>query len=378
MTWWRKSISLLLQSDVRRGRLRRQEKGDPVEVIKCLLETATLAEAQGNANGMHRSSYKLIRFELYERAWELRIRAATMKQRSPLPEWEGGDLSNRTILIRAYSPKHRVGEELRLSRFIAPVAQRARHCIVLAEHRLVPLLRRSFPGTDVRPRDTDDTRAFAEADVAAYYETIASHYAKNAEQMRRCFVPLRPDPTRVDLLRQRYNPQSHGLLIGISWTSRTKNKVLPDLKSWAPLLGWPSATFVSLQYGDIQHDLESIQEFAGCRVIHDPEIDPLVDLDGFAAQISALDAVVSISNTTIDMAGMLGMPTLHVRDDKGHGIWPERGPSPWYPDMIFIYRQHRPWSEAFAEAKNRLEQMMFTPPKDGRKGIAGLSIPNSM
>jgi hypothetical protein len=131
--------------------------------------------------------------------------------------------------------------------------------------------------------------------------------------------------------------------------------------SWAPLLGWKSATFVSLQYGDIKNDLEALRELTGGRVIHDTEINQLVDLDGFAAQIAALDGVISISNTTIDMAGMLGVPTVHIRDDNlSSAIWPRSGPSPWYPDMIFLYRERRPWSEVFAEARTRLEQVIST------------------
>ena len=210
----------------------------------------------------------------------------------------------------------------------------------------------------MRPRGIDDNAAFAEADVAAHYEMIALRYAKTADEMRRSFVPLRADPTLVDALRQRYRLKAHGPLLGISWWSSNERKVLPDLKSWAPLLGWSSATFVSLQYGDIASDLEMLQELAGGRVIHDTEINQLVDLDGFAAQIAALDAVVSISNTTIDMAGMLDAPTVHIRDDKSSQIWPLSGPSPWYPDMIFLYKQQRPWSDVFAEARIRLEQMM--------------------
>ena len=104
--------------------------------------------------------------------------------------------------------------------------------------------------------------------------------------------------------------------------------------------------------------LRLLQELADGRVIHDAEIDQLVDLDGFAAQIAALDAVVSISNTTIDMAGMLGVPTVHIRDDKASAIWPQSGQSPWYPSMTFLYKQQRPWPEVFGEARNRLEQMM--------------------
>ena len=335
-----------------------KRKGDRDD-IKRILEAAAVAEAEGDADKMRKASYKLFRLDLYEQAWELRIRSAGFKQQSPISEWEGNDLAGRSILIRA-STRNRIGEELRLTRFIAPVVQHARRCIVLAERRLVPLLYRSFAGADIRPQGIDDAAAFADADVAAYYETVARCYAKTAEEMRRSFVPLRADPTLVGSIRQRYNLISNGPLIGISWGSKNEKKVLPDLNSWAPLLGWTSANFVLLQYGDIARDLEMLQRLADDRVIYDREIDQLVDLDGFAAQIAALDAVVSISNTTIDMAGMLGIPTLHIRGDRGSEIWPQFGQSPWYPSMMFFYKQQRPWPEVFAEARARLEQMMST------------------
>jgi hypothetical protein len=222
-------------------------------------------------------------------------------------------------------------------------------------------LQRSFDGIEVRPRGIDDDAALAEADVAAYYETVALHTVKTAEDMKRSFVQLRGDPERVRALRQRYRAKAGGPLIGLSWTSKNTDKVLPDLKDWAPLLTWAPATFVSLQYGDIERDLALMREITGGRVIHDPEIDQWTDLDGYAAQIAALDAVVSISNTTIDVAGMMGVPTVHVRDDNlSSAVWPRSGPSPWYPDMIFLYRERRPWSEVFAEAKARLEQVLST------------------
>ena len=365
MTWWRERFKEINLRTSRPGRSASKQaaakalkKSKREDRIKSILETAAVAETQRDADTMRNLSYKLLRFELYERAWQLRNCATALKQQSPIPEWDGSDLAGRSILIRSYAPKSRIGEELRLARFIAPVAQRARRCIVLAEPRLVPLLRRSFDRLDVRPRDVDDDAAFDEVDVAAYYETIAFHYVKTVEEMRSSFVPLAADPTIVASIRRRYKRGSHGPLVGISWKSSNKNKVLPDVRSWAPLLSWRSANFVSLQYGDIKRDLEVLQKFAGDRLIYDAEINQLVDLDGFAAQISALDAVVSISNTAIDMAGMLRAPTVHIRNDKSSQIWPESGPSPWYPDMIMLYKEHRSWSEVLAEARDRLELIL--------------------
>ena len=79
-------------------------------------------------------------------------------------------------------------------------------------------------------------------------ETIALHTVKTAEDMKRSFVSLRGDPERVGALRQRYGAMARGPLIGLSWTSKNTDKVLPDLKDWEPLLAWAPATFVTLQY----------------------------------------------------------------------------------------------------------------------------------
>jgi hypothetical protein len=364
-TWWRGGRKEVRpgSKEARPSSRPRRKKRDATreDFARFALETADTIEAEGNPVEMHRCTYKLIRSELFERAWELRMRAAAMQQPSPIPEWNGSDLTGKTILVRAYTPRDRVGEELRLARFIAPVAKQARRCIVLAEPRLVALLARSFPGVEVRPRGVDDNAAFAEADVDAYYETVAFQTAKDAEQVRRSFVPLRADPAVAEKLRQRYRVSADGPLIGIAWGSSNSDKALPDLKSWSPLLSWPSANFVSLQYGDIARDLEVLQELAGGRIIRDTSIDQLVDLDGFAAQIAALDAVVAISNTTVDMAGMLGGPTVHIRDDNlSSAIWPRSGPTPLYPDMIMLYKQRRLWSEVLAEARGHLEKIVAT------------------
>ena len=328
--------------------------------VEGLLEAAAEAEQSGDPRVMYEVSYKLIRQELYERAWQLRKTVAELAQPAPIPFWDGGDLAGKSILIRPFLPKDRVGEELRLSRFIAPVAKKAGRCIVLTEPRLIPLFQRSF-GVEARRRGIDDAAAMADADMVTSYEAIAVHCARDAEEMRRAFVALRPDPALIDTIRQKYRRAASGPLVGISWWSSNEKKELPAMDEWAPLLGWEKAAFVSLQYGDISRDRPTLDRLAPGRMIYDTEIDQIVDMDGFAAQIAALDAVVSISNTTIDTAGMLAVPTIHIRPDKASAIWPSSGPSPWYPGMTFLYRQGRPWAHVFAEAREHLARMLPTP-----------------
>ena len=148
MNWWRKWIGggrLSSGTTLKQRKLRAKDSRE--DLVDYLLEFAALAENEGDADTMRSRTYKLIRLELYERAWELRVRSAALKQPSLVPEWEGDDSSGRSILIRYYAPKHRIGEELRFARFIAPVARASRRCIVLSDPRLVALLGRSFSGS---------------------------------------------------------------------------------------------------------------------------------------------------------------------------------------------------------------------------------------
>lgn len=300
-----------------------------------------------------------MRLGIFERSWELSCAALQQSRKSPLPEWDGGDLSGRTILV--WPNDSHIGKDIRCSRFIAPVARRAQRCIVLAEPRLVPILRRTFEGVDVRTRGVDDTESLVEADVVASFETLGFHLAKTAEDMTCSFVPLRADPVVVASLRELYRRETAGSLVGISWWSSSGKKDLPNLKNWSLLLSRDLTTFVSLQYeyNEIVSDLEALREIACGRLIHDPSVDQFVDLDRFAAQVAALDAVVTVSNTTIHVAGDLGIPAILIRDDRPYGMWPISGPTPWYPGMTILYKEDRPWPTVFAEARERLDHLLL-------------------
>jgi hypothetical protein len=243
------------------------------------------------------------------------------------------------------------------------VARLAGRCIVLAEPRLVPILRRTFEGVDVRTRGVDEKRAVAEAHVVASVDTLGFHFAKTAEDLSRSLVPLRADPALVASFRELYQSDAATPLVGISWWSSPRSstkKELPNLSSWSPLLNRDMTTFVSLQYSysEIVRDLEVLRKITSGRMIDDSSVDQMIDLDRFAAQVASLDAVVTISNTTIHVAGDLGVPAVLIRDDKSYGIWPMSGSTPWYPDVPIVYKNGRPWSVVFWEARKRLDELL--------------------
>ena len=78
-------------------------------------------------------------------------------------------------------------------------------------------------------------------------------------------------------------------------------------------------------------------------------MDPLDNLDDFAAQISALDLVISTSNTTVHMAGALGKDVWTLLPHIPDWRWTlEMEESLWYPKMR-LFRQIRigDWEDVF-------------------------------
>jgi len=67
-------------------------------------------------------------------------------------------------------------------------------------------------------------------------------------------------------------------------------------------------------------------------------VDPGGDFDPFAAQVAALDQVISVSNTTVHMAGALNVPTRLLLPTNEAQFWhwfSGREPCRWYPSVRF-------------------------------------------
>jgi hypothetical protein len=316
---------------------------------------ALIAEERGDAELMTRMAQALERLGDYGPASELRIAARNVRKGRAANEWQGEDISERTLLIRLVEDDPRsLGRVIRHARLAGAAAGRAKRATIVVEPRLVPLLRRTFPTAEIASPDIG-----ANADVSATFEHLAMAFASDAEQLAVDFVPLRADPHLVGEMRGRYRGASGLPLVGLSWGSKSHTKDVPDFPDWARFLAQIPATFVSLQYGKIGPALRRLRNGTDGRLIHDDTVDQLVDMDRFAAQVAALDAVVTVSNTGAHLAGALGVPTVFLIDDKFHTAWPVIGDStPWYPHGVVIRREGRPWSAVLREAGDRLQTMI--------------------
>jgi ADP-heptose:LPS heptosyltransferase len=117
------------------------------------------------------------------------------------------------------------------------------------------------------------------------------------------------------------------------------------------------ANIINLQYGDHNQEISSFSQTTGITIQDWQDIDPLVDLENFSAQIKCLDLVISIDNSTIHFAGGLGTKSYVLLPYNQDWRWLEnQNHSYWYPNILTVFRQPEEgeWDSAIQEVKNIL------------------------
>ena len=276
-------------------------------------------------------------------------------QRYPLPVWKGEDLAGKGILIWC---EQGVGDEIIFASMVKGVAARAKKCVLQTTPRLAPLFARSFPTVEVHgapvPADVVQT-----LDVQSAMGSLGQWCRPSFGSFPAANDYLKADPGRTAALRAKYTGgRERGLVVGLAWRSANVTDAAQKtvgLNQWGAVLNVPGVTFVNLQYGDTRDDLAAARTNFGVDVIDDPGVDALADLDGFAAQVAAMDIVISSSNTAAHMAGALGVPTFcMIPRALGSGrrwYWFGEGrASPWYRSMtLFRQTQDAVWTDALAD-----------------------------
>jgi Flp pilus assembly protein TadD len=231
-----------------------------------------------------------------------------------------------------------VGESLVLWSLMPELQQRGILPVVECDPRMVPILQRSFPGIEAYARTNPPHARLREPDlvVQATLFDLAQVFRQSPADCTGA-LPLRADIDRAEALRVRYRNGGDTPLVGIAWHSANPKLGAPKsarLVDFAPFLSLPGYRFVDLQYGNRTADRDALKAACGAELLIDPEIDQLKDLDGFAAQVAAMDLVITTSNTTAHMAAALGKPTwvlLH-KGISPHWYWGLAGEqTPWYP-----------------------------------------------
>lgn len=273
------------------------------------------------------------------------------------PRWDGVALRGRRLMLWG---EQGIGDHILYGTMLNEVIRRAAGPVTVAvEKRLVPLFARSVGSETVKVVERGSA---VKADVQCPFGSMGEVVSERPEARGGRY--LKADPARVAYLRERYASLGRpgDRVIGLSWRSINWHigsyKSL-DLETLLPVLRRPGTVWVSLQYGDVSKEIALLAKRHGLIVHEDDSVDPTNDLDGLAAQIMALDGVVSTSNSTVHFAGGLGRQCL-VLLPYGRGrlwYWPRHGErTPWY-DSLRLIRQPTPgdWDAVLQKVNEALD-----------------------
>jgi len=344
------------------GFRRAVERRDWPDAHRRLAPLAVAAEKAGDARLLMEMAFAAERLGEHEKSNEWAAANARLTGVITKTDWQGESLLDATLVVRFMeSEKQGMAIGLNMAGYVAEAAADAAHCALIVEKRLVPLFARTLPGVEVLAYPAEADAKPGTRLVTANALTLRTVLGVAPEKVLRRFLPLQADKAVSAKLRARYRAGRDLPVIGISWWSSHFGKDLPDIRVWAELVRSTEAVFVSLQYGDVAADEEVLRRAAPDRWIVDETVDQLVDMDLFAAQLGALDAVVTISNTGAHLAGAMGVPTLLIRDDWFRRAWPVLSDrTPWYPHTRVHGKDGRSWEEVFQSLRNELKRVLKT------------------
>jgi tetratricopeptide (TPR) repeat protein len=251
-----------------------------------------------------------------------------------LPAWAPGAAGPTLVWA-----EQGVGEEILFSGLVSAAEGRIDRPVVEVDPRLVPLFRRSRPGWRVEPRARPRPAHASGCAVAAAFGDLAALFPDAPLPE---VPPFLADPDRAAGFRRWLDGLPPGPRVGLSWASpmarmgRIKGVGPDDL---APVLA-TGAAFVSLQYAGPGG--RPVPEALAGRVAEAPGLDARADLDGLAALIAGLDAVVTTCSATAHLAAAMRRPVV-VMAPRGPGLqwyWGEAGAAlPWYPTATLVRQQ---------------------------------------
>lgn len=258
--------------------------------------------------------------------------------RFDLPSWQGEPLPEKTIMV---SGEQGIGDEVFFYKSLRHIYAMAKQLIILAEPRLVTILKRTFPDAMVKPYDTESIHGYSyrgcteienlveKNDIKIdYFSPIASTWP-HTWGPRRFDIPtddvgyLMADPQLVEKWKSRLKKHGGRLNIGISWESQ--NKAADRIGGYTNVLFWrdiarlDGVNLVCLQYGDVSDDLSQFAAEVGVEILAWKDTNLKQDIEANLAIMSNMDLVVGPATATQMFSLALGVKTLLLA--RGRPWW---------------------------------------------------------
>ena len=329
-----------------------EHKGKIEEAIvsykKSISLNPTYADAHQNLGYLYLNNGKL-KEGLDEIEWRWKTDIFSGQKRNFLqPLWDGKQsLNGKRILIWH---EQGVGDTINWSSVLPLVTNRAGHCILECQEKLIPLLKRSFPNVEVKPEDRSRDLKRDDFDYHLPMGSLYKHFLQEITDNSKPDAHLIPNPDRVNHWIGRLNLLGKGPFIGISWKSANMSPIrLPNyscISEWSQILSIPDITFINLQSKDFADDLAKVREELGVTIHNFDDLDQWNNIDDVAALCSAIDMVICNHGTLPLISG--GVGTVTKLANWRQSSWNNILHNPVGPSIdIFERDTLEPWEDVF-------------------------------
>jgi tetratricopeptide (TPR) repeat protein len=295
-----------------------------------------LAEAQANLamlyllNGDYRSGWSK-----YGWRWK-RAKLDSDPLQTTKSAWQPGSAAKRVLVWGEQG----VGDHIFFGSLLLEIQKLVPDLLVQIDERLISLFERSMPGINFYPTNQvlDESLYDAHLAIGDLGGIFRNHLDDFLNGKTRY---LQTNSQKTNAIKEELSSPGE-LLIGISWRSKnlqSGTKRTLDLSEFVSALNMPGVKFVSLQYGDIDAEIEQLHKQHLIEIIQYKKVNNQTDLDDLASLISACDLIISAANTTVHLAGALNIPCWVLLPKTSGWQWLSGVTlCPWYPS-IRLYRQ---------------------------------------
>ncbi|OIQ97164.1 photosystem I assembly protein Ycf3 [mine drainage metagenome] len=287
-------------------------------------------------------------WQAYRSRWA--ARPAGDRQAFSQPEWEGGPLAGRTLLLYG---EQGYGDSLQFVRLLSRLPRDGRVLLRLPGPLVRLLAGQGYPLAAV----LDEALPPPPFDCHASLMDLARLLRLELADLPGPCPYLRADAALQAAWRQRLAALP-GRKAGLVWAGNPRpwhdeasrldrRRSLPPRLLEAALRGCPGLTLVSLQKEAAERPNLPLRDWSA----------ELSDFADTAALVAALDLVVTVDTAVAHLAGALGKPVWILSRFDGCWRWlRNRDDSPWYPTAR-LYRQTAPddWTAPLARLRQDLE-----------------------
>jgi tetratricopeptide (TPR) repeat protein len=261
--------------------------------------------------------------------WRLKVFKSDLNRGFPQPQWDGSDISGKTLLLHAEGGH---GDAIQFVRFV-PMAAQSGAKIILECHPALLELFRQIPGvTQLIPRGEDVPHFDFHCPLLSLPRIFHTTVATIPSQSPYFKAP----PDRVEKFRSKL-PAGPQLKVGLVWAGRP---LFADLRTRTIDIFAPLANISNVRFFSFQRGAEAKQKPPEGMDLIDLT-DNIEDFADAAGLLAHLDLFIGVDTAAVHLAGAMGKPVWTLNPLKTDFRWLlDREDTPWYPSMR-LFRQPR-------------------------------------